>query len=277
MKPATDQLPAGVGGPDQHQPPAHLPAYLGRQARGRHVLPVALHRQALQQTWRQDRRPRYHPWPHRHRSKLAIVAERVRIGDWEVDTIVGAGRQGAILRASSDQTGSPSDTDARQNKKLECFRPAYRSNRVGKRSSLVDRVSRYTLLHKLEAAQAEPTTHAIITKLRPHHARVHTITADNGEEFAFHARVVRRLKADFYFAASYHAWKRGLNENTNGLERQYFPKGSCFAISPRPPSPVCKTNSTRGRERVLGYETPNEVFFAPYRRPDRLTLYAFQS
>ena len=113
----------------------------------------------------------------------------------------------------------------------------------------MDRVSRYTLLHKLEAAQAEPTTHAIITKLRPHRARVHTITADNGEEFAFHARVVRRLKADFYFAAPYHAWKRGLNENTNGLERQYFPKGSCFAhITPAAVARVQSKLNSRPRE-----------------------------
>ena len=156
----------------------------------------------------------------------AIVAERIRIGDWEADTIVGAGQKGAIL-------------------------------------SLVDRVSRYTLLHKLQAARAGPTSRAIITKLRPHSARVHTITADNGKEFALHAHVARRLAADFYFAKPYHAWERGLNENTNGLVRQYFPKGTSFAsVTAAAVLRVQHKLNSRPR-KVLGYKTPNEVFFAP--------------
>jgi IS30 family transposase len=155
----------------------------------------------------------------------AIVEQRTRIGDWEADTILGAGRKGAIL-------------------------------------SLVERTSRYTLLHKLEAAQAEITTRAMLTKLRPHRARVHTITADNGKEFALHARVARRLGAGFYFAKPYHAWERGLNENTNGLVRQYFPKGTSFArITPAAVARVQNKLNSRPR-KVLGYKTPNEVFFA---------------
>jgi IS30 family transposase len=156
----------------------------------------------------------------------SIVEQRIRIGDWEADTIVGAGRKGAIL-------------------------------------SLVERVSRYTLLHKLEAAQAELTTRAMITKLRPHRDRVHTITADNGKEFALHARVARRLDAGFYFAKPYHAWERGLNENTNGLVRQYFPKGMSFVhITPAAVAKVQNKLNSRPR-KVLGYKTPNQVFFAP--------------
>ena len=154
-----------------------------------------------------------------------IVEQRIRIGDWEADTIVGAGRKGAIL-------------------------------------SLVERVSRYTLLHKLKAATAERTSRAIINKLRRHSARVHTITADNGKEFAGHQHVARRLAADFYFAKPYHAWERGLNENTNGLVRQYFPKGTSFAHVTQ--AAVCRVqNKLNSRPRkVLGYRSPNEVFFA---------------
>jgi IS30 family transposase len=156
----------------------------------------------------------------------AIVDQRSRIGDWEVDTIVGAGRKGAIL-------------------------------------SLVERVSRYTLLHKLPAATAAKTTHAIIAKLQPHKARVHTITADNGKEFAEHRRVASRLSAGFYFAKPYHAWERGTNENTNGLVRQYFPKGTNFAsVSPAAVARVQNKLNSRPR-KVLGYKTPNQVFFAP--------------
>ena len=169
----------------------------------------------------------------------AIVDERIRIGDWEVDTIVGARQKGAIL-------------------------------------SLVDRVSRYTLLHKLNAAQAEPTSRAIIAKLRRHSAHVHTITADNGKEFAMHARVARRLAADFHFAKPYHAWERGLNENTSGLVRQYFPKRTSFTtITPAAVLRVQNKLNFRPR-KVLGYKTPNEVFFAPWWRPGRLPFMRFK-
>ena len=57
---------------------------------------------------------------------------------------------------------------------------------------------------------------------------VETMTSDNGKEFARHAHLVEQLEAKAYFAHPYHSWKRGLNENTNGLIRQYFPKGSDF-------------------------------------------------
>jgi transposase, IS30 family len=156
----------------------------------------------------------------------AIVEQRIRIGDWEVDTIVGAARQGAIL-------------------------------------SLVDRVSRYTLLHKLQAATAELTSRAIITKLRRHSSRVHTITADNGKEFALHQHIAMRLGAQFYFAKPYHAWERGLNENTNGLVRQYFPKGSSFAVLTQAALARVQNKLNSRPRKVLGYKSPNEVFFAP--------------
>jgi IS30 family transposase len=57
---------------------------------------------------------------------------------------------------------------------------------------------------------------------------VHTITADNGKEFAYHEVISESLECDFYFAHPYHSWERGLNENTNGLLRQYFPKSTDF-------------------------------------------------
>ena len=82
-------------------------------------------------------------------------------------------------------------------------------------------------------------------------------------EFALHARVARRLAAHFYFAKPYHAWERGLNENTNGLVRQYFPKGTSFTtITPAAVLRVQNKLNSRPR-KVLGYKTPNEVLFAP--------------
>ena len=155
----------------------------------------------------------------------AIVEQRSRIGDWEADTIVGAKHKGAIL-------------------------------------SLVERASRYTLLQKLDAATAEKTSAAIVTKMRPHQRLVHTITSDNGKEFAGHRRVAKQLDAEFYFAKPYHAWERGLNENTNGLVRQYFPKATSFAtVSCDDVERVQNLLNSRPR-KTLKFKSPNEVFSA---------------
>ena len=154
----------------------------------------------------------------------AIVEQRVRIGDWEADTIVGAGRRGAIL-------------------------------------SLVERFTKFTVLHKLDAATSDQTTRALIRRLRPYQSLVHTITADNGKEFAGHRTVAKSLSAGFYFATPYHAWERGLNENTNGLVRQYFPKGTSFAtVTQRDVRRVQNLLNSRPR-KTLAYKSPNEVFF----------------
>jgi IS30 family transposase len=71
-------------------------------------------------------------------------------------------------------------------------------------------------------------TQAIIAMLKPLKDVVHTITADNGKEFAYHEKISDALEADFYFAHPHSPWERGLNENTNGLLRQYFPKNTDF-------------------------------------------------
>ena len=155
----------------------------------------------------------------------AIVEERSRLGDWEADTIVGAEHKGAIL-------------------------------------SLVERVSKYTLLHKLDHATSDKTGDAIIARMRSHRKIVHTITSDNGKEFAGHQHVAEQLDAGFYFAKPYHAWERGLNENTNGLVRQYFPKGSSFAnVTAKDVERVQNLLNSRPR-KTLGFQSPNEVFFA---------------
>jgi IS30 family transposase len=65
--------------------------------------------------------------------------------------------------------------------------------------------------------------------MNPHREKVLTTTYDNGKEFALHKLLAEILEADAYFAHPYHSWERGLNENTNGLIRQYFPKGTDFA------------------------------------------------
>ena len=135
-------------------------------------------------------------------------------------------------------------------------------NTRGRFASLVERVSKYTLLHKLDHATSEQTGAAIVAKMKRHKKFVHTITSDNGKEFAGHQRVAKKLDTGFYFAKPYHAWERGLNENTNGLVRQYFPKGSSFVnVSVEDVERVQNLLNSRPR-KTLKYKSPNEVFFA---------------
>ena len=122
----------------------------------------------------------------------AIVELRARIGDWEADTMIGAGQKGAIV-------------------------------------TLVERKSRFTMLDKVEHRTADATEEAIVRMLLPHILQVLTITCDNGKEFAYHEKVAQQLQADMYFAHPYASWERGTNKNTNGLIRQYLPKGSDFS------------------------------------------------
>jgi transposase, IS30 family len=154
----------------------------------------------------------------------SIVDERKRLGDWEADTIIGQNHQQAIL-------------------------------------SLVERKSKLCLLKKVERNTAEAIEHAIEELLRPLAAKVKTITSDNGREFANHQSVEKKLQAAFYFAHPFAAWERGTNENTNGLVRQYFPKGSDFSkITEGDIQWVTARLNNRPRKR-LNYRTPRRVFF----------------
>jgi len=92
------------------------------------------------------------------------------------------------------------------------------------------------------------------------------LTSDNGKEFARHQEISKALRADFYFAHPYSSWERGLNENTNGLIRQYFPKKHDFTtITEKDISMVMSKLNNRPR-KCLGFKTPNQVFFGinPY-------------
>jgi IS30 family transposase len=78
---------------------------------------------------------------------------------------------------------------------------------------------------KVASKSAEDVTKATIELLMPYKQHVHTITADNGREFAHHQAIAKALDAEFYFAHPYSSWERGANENANGLLRQYVEKG----------------------------------------------------
>jgi IS30 family transposase len=94
--------------------------------------------------------------------------------------------------------------------------------------------------------------------LQPHTHWIHTITGDNGKEFADHKKIAQELAIDFYFAKPYHSWERGANENTNGLIRQYFPKGSSFeSITDKQIQDVQHKLNNRPRKK-LGFLSPIE-------------------
>jgi IS30 family transposase len=157
-----------------------------------------------------------------------IVAARGRVGDWEVDTIVGRRGRGALL-------------------------------------TLVERKTKLVRLCWIERKGAEEVREASLLALGPLAAKVLTITSDNGGEFAHHALISKGLRARFYFARPHASWERGINENTNGLLRQYFPKQADFAlITQAEVEGAMQRLNNRPRKR-LGFRTPNEVFYK--RRP----------
>ena len=94
--------------------------------------------------------------------------------------------------------------------------------------TIVDRGSKLTLIKKVDSKHAEVFTAATIILLQPYLDKTLTITADNGKEFAGHESIKEQLSANVHFAHAYCSWERGLSENTNGLIRQYFTKGSYF-------------------------------------------------
>ena len=104
-------------------------------------------------------------------------------------------------------------------------------------------------------------TEALLAALRPHASVVHTLTSDNGKEFSHHQVVAEVLNADGYFARPCHSWERGLNENTNGLIRQYLPKGTDFHSRARAGPRASWTNSTTGPANVLASRPP--ISYAP--------------
>ena len=125
---------------------------------------------------------------------------------------------------------------------------------------MVERTSKRTLLTKTLGKKAEEVTQALLNRLSDVKDFVHTLTSDNGKEFAKHQKVSKSLDAHFYFAKPYHSWERGLNEHTNGLVRQYFPKSKRFdKVSDDELMEVEILLNNRPR-KVLNFSTPLEVF-----------------
>ena len=151
-----------------------------------------------------------------------IVEQRERFGDFEIDTIIGKNHKGAIV-------------------------------------TINDRATGLLKMRLLESKNAEILADKTIEILRPYQEVLHTITSDNGKEFAAHQKIAEALKCDFYFAKPYHSWQRGSNENLNGLIRQYIPKKTNFAnLSEEFIQWVEDELNKRPRKRFEFY-SPNEI------------------
>ena len=148
---------------------------------------------------------------------------RERLGDWESDTIIGKGHQGALV-------------------------------------TLTERKSRFTLVRKVTQKSAELVAQAMIDLLS-WVQHLETITSDNGKEFAAHQMISKVLLIDFFFAHPYASWERGTSENANGLIRQYLPKErSLITVTAQDEFMIMDRLNLRPR-KCLDFNTPFEVFF----------------
>jgi len=153
-----------------------------------------------------------------------VVDKRSRLGDWEADTVIGKKSPYALV-------------------------------------TLVERKSRFTLVKKINRRTAEATRNAVVQLLKPYYLKTLTITCDNGREFAGHQEIAEELDVDVFFAHPYASWERGTNENTNGLLRQYFPKGSDFSKITDEKVQIAQKRLNQRPRKCLNILTPEIVFF----------------
>ncbi len=156
-----------------------------------------------------------------------IVERKNRIGDFEIDTVIGRHHVGALV-------------------------------------TVVDRKSKFTLIKKVASKQAKEVTKALVEMLLPLKPITKTITSDNGKEFAYHKQVSEALNTSFYFAHPYSSWERGLNEHTNGLIRQYLPKKTEFTQVSKEEIITIQNKLNHRPRKILNYRTPYEVFFTEF-------------
>ena len=152
-----------------------------------------------------------------------IINNKERYGDWEIDTIIGKNHKGAIV-------------------------------------TVVERKSSFILIRKLKGKNASELAIETIRLMMPYKELVHSITSDNGLEFANHEYIAQKLNAQFYFAHPYSSWERGLSEYSNKLIRQYIPKKSSFnEFSTDYLNEVNIKLNNRPR-KILNFNSPLNVF-----------------
>ena len=152
-----------------------------------------------------------------------VVDKKLRIGDWEGDTIIGKQQQKAIV-------------------------------------TLVDRASKMTRIGPVATKHSDSVAAIMVGLLQPMKRISHTVTLDNGKEFSGHEKISDSLNINIYFAHPYSSWERGLNENTNGLIRQYIKKGSSFEGITNERINFIEDRLNNRPRKCLGYMTPNEVY-----------------
>ena len=152
-----------------------------------------------------------------------IVDKKHRIGDWECDSVIGLDRKSVLV-------------------------------------TVVDRASLFTCCTRVHEHTAQTVSRAIINMLKPHINKVKTLTFDNGSEFARHENIAVALKAKTYFAHPYSSWERGVNENTNGLLRQFFPKKTDLTMVTDKEVEYAVNNLNNRPRKTRGYLTPNQMF-----------------
>ena len=153
----------------------------------------------------------------------AIVDERGRLGDWEADLVLGQQGTGAIV-------------------------------------TLAERKSRIYLTKKVFSKDAHEVSNAIISLLSEYKDVCHTITFDNGGEFRQHKVIAKALEAEMYFAHPYASYERGLNENSNGLLRQFIPKGTDLRTVSEEDLPRYQGALNSRPRKCLGFRQPSVVF-----------------
>jgi IS30 family transposase len=153
----------------------------------------------------------------------AVVAERSRLGDWEIDTVHGRGKPAVV--------------------------------------TVVERKSGLVRVGQIPRVGAQETLRRATYILRHEAHRIRTLTADNGSEFHMYKQLERRLRTRIYFATPHHAWERGTNENTNGLLRQYLPKGTHLAALTQRQCTAFATKLNHRPRRRHGFLTPYEVYY----------------
>ena len=168
-----------------------------------------------------------HPSPIKNKVSIDlrpdVINNKERLGDWEIDTVVGKGKRRSIV-------------------------------------TVVERISKKVVFRQVPNKKPDIVANATINVLKPYKNVVKSITADNGFEFRSHEKISQQLESEFYFAHPYSSWERGLNENSNGLLRQYLPKGSDFSkVTNRELQRIEDEINHRPRKR-LGFKTPNQVF-----------------
>lgn len=169
------------------------------------------------------------PIPIKNRTSIddrpKVIDNKERFGDWEIDTIIGKERKGAIV-------------------------------------TIVERTTSFLMMRKLpQGKNAENLAENVIEMLRPYKNTVHSITSDNGTEFAEHMRISKELEIDFFFAHPYSSWERGLNEYTNKLIRQYIPKKSEFENFDDRYVAEIQYKINRRPRKNLNFNSPKNQFF----------------